>query len=421
MLGGVQEQNQVHARFALLVVLHELLLHHGEQLRHLRHLRVVPFAVVKVGVHQVAQLPDVHAAVAVEVQVLEHLVELQTAVLAHHLLHEVEEPTPVGVVHQPVVEHAQRLVRPQTHNRAQVLLHVAHHRHALPHLGQVAHVVRVVALGRRRQELQLDGVVNLKRRLHQVGRLTSHVARQTRAAAPPVGDLAVHARERRVVEVTHRDEVEVTQHSRRDGVASAPRGAHRRGELNVLQRTHHELAAVVPAAMVKELAHELDGRLRAVLLELGHVQIVDEHDGAASDGRAENAFAPLVQLGVDDILHGVGVGLRGERALDVPELCLVPRVQRGLDVHRLPRPGGPREQHVLSAVHEQVEQETVANRVDGGDDDVQKIRLFVQRGRVHRRHLEPVLPAAHVFLEVQVVHAPLARRGERLGEFLLGV
>ena len=215
----------------------------------------------------------------------------------------------------------------------------------------------------------------------------------------------------------------MTQHARRDGVAPAARRAHRRGELHVRQLSHGELAAVVPAAVVHPLAQELDGRLRAVLLELGHVEVVDKHHGALADGRAEDALAPLVQLGVDDVLHGVGAGLRGEGALDVLELGLVARVQRLSMYTVLPVPVGPPNSTCFPVVHEQVEQKSVAHRVDvHGDDDVQKL---APSARV--RGTSTVATSSQFFQrpislsKCRSYTVALACRGEGLGQLVVGV
>ena len=54
--------------------------------------------------------------------------------------------------------------------------------------------------------------------------------------------------------------------------------------------------------MVEELSEQLDGRLGAVGLSDGHVQIVDKHDHLLADRRTEHALASLVQLRHDDVL-----------------------------------------------------------------------------------------------------------------------
>jgi len=64
-----------------------------------------------------------------------------------------------AVVDEAVVEHAQGLVRPQADKRALIRGGHADHGHALEHLGQVPHVVGVVALGGRRQQLLQVGPV----------------------------------------------------------------------------------------------------------------------------------------------------------------------------------------------------------------------------------------------------------------------
>lgn len=87
--------------------------------------------------------------------------------------------------------------------------------------------------------------------------------------------------------------------------------------------------------MVHPLAQQFNGRLRAVGLQQGHVEVVDEEDEVLAFGRRKHTFAPnaqaseggfaakrtrerlldeeglpFVQLAVDEILSLVGRGAR---------------------------------------------------------------------------------------------------------------
>ncbi len=89
-----------------------------------------------------------------------------------------------------------------------------------------------------------------------------------------------------------------------DGVAAAAGRTHGRHKVHIHQPPQRQLLPVVPAAMVHELAQQLDGRLRAVLLHLRHVQVVHEDDHVLALRRAVHATPPLVHLAVNDILLG---------------------------------------------------------------------------------------------------------------------
>eukprot|EP00959_Pyramimonas_sp_CCMP1952_P301263 6303252-Pyramimonas_sp.AAC.1 len=118
-------------------------------------------------------------------------------------------------------------------------------------------------------------------------------------------------------------QVEVAQVAPGDGVTAAPRGAHGRDELHVHHVAEHVVAAV-PPGVVHELPQQLDGGLRAVLLERGHVEVVYEHNRLLPHGGAVDALAPLVQApvhlknvrsGVDVIGTGVDASRpKGERS-----------------------------------------------------------------------------------------------------------
>ena len=67
----------------------------------------------------------------------------------------------------------------------------------------------------------------------------------------------------------------VADHAVRHDLPAAARRAHGADESAVDDLAHAEDLAVVPATL-DELAHNLDRRLRAVRLALGHVEVVDE-------------------------------------------------------------------------------------------------------------------------------------------------
>eukprot|EP00962_Isochrysis_galbana_P011308 scaffold3166_cov111-Isochrysis_galbana.AAC.7 len=84
--------------------------------------------------------------------------------------------------------------------------------------------------------------------------------------------------------------------TRGDGVAATPRRAHGTHKGEVDQLTEGVLLAVEPAVMVHPLAQQLDGRLGAVHLECGHVEIVHKNDGTLAEGWPKDALAPLVHF-----------------------------------------------------------------------------------------------------------------------------
>ena len=206
----------------------------------------------------------------------------------------------------------------------------------------------------------------------------------------------------------------MAEHSGRHRVAASARGAHRCAKLDIHQLAHRELLSVVPSAVVEPLADDLDRRLRAVLLEHRHVEVIDKHHRAGSLLWTKDSFFALVELVVDDVLNLVGVCLRAERALDVGPLVLVHRIERLLDVHRLTGTGGTSEEHVFAVSGEDVENVSVPNGVDGRDHDVLKFE-FLANGLVLDR-FQPVGPTEFVLLEVHVVHAALGGLGESLGD-----
>mmetsp|Transcript_9912 Transcript_9912/g.31208 ORF Transcript_9912/g.31208 Transcript_9912/m.31208 type:complete len:271 (-) Transcript_9912:896-1708(-) len=199
------------------------------------------------------------------------------------------------------------------HPQTQELGHVAHparcdHEHALEHLAQVAQVERVVALGRRRQQLRADAVVQLDGGRHHTTpdrlHLRGEAGRQER-----VQDGREDEVHRLILHLRVRDRVEVPEEAWRHRVPPPTRRPTRQHHHRVHHAAPRQCLAVIPPASAQPLPQQLDRRLRAVHLHLGHVQVVHEHHRVLAQRRPEHALAPLAQLAVNDVLRLVGAGL----------------------------------------------------------------------------------------------------------------
>ena len=105
--------------------------------------------------------------------------------------------------------------------------------------------------------------------------------------------------------------VEVAHEARRDGVSSAARWCRCHHQRRVLDVLPEPLRPVVEALEVQELAQQLDGRLRAVLLHRWHVHIVHHHHYLPAHRRTQQRAALLLELAFDGALRD---GARGASA-----------------------------------------------------------------------------------------------------------
>ena len=189
-----------------------------------------------------------------------------------------------------------------------------------------------------------------------------------------VQDQLEDLRHGRVRELGEREEREVAQEAVGHDLSAAarrPHGAHHR---HVDDLVPLDQLSVPPAAMAEPEAQDLNGRLRAVRLAQGHVDVVNEDDVLLARGRAVDALAPLVELGIEHVLRLVGARLRREAHLD--GLVLVGHAAHELIEHRkgLARAGRSNAEHVEVMEREALEHRHVAHRVESGHDDVRKGR-----------------------------------------------
>eukprot|EP00964_Phaeocystis_antarctica_P055483 scaffold32640_cov63-Phaeocystis_antarctica.AAC.1 len=325
------------------------------------------------------------------------------------------EPVDVGRVDEPVGEDAQALVSPEAEQLVRGLDGLLRRLHdALEDLGDVAQVEGVVALGGRGQQLGRDVLVDVDRGLdHGVARALDLAGELVQVE---VEDGREDLLQRAVLVVDAPHHVVVPQVAWRHRVAPAAGRAHGRDELQVDQLAEGALLQVVPAVVVHPLAQQLDGRLRAVLLEHGHVEVVDEDDALLAKGRAEDALPPLVELAVDDALRDGARGLRRVVEEDALVDLDVEREQPVAREQRLARARVAADEHGDAVLHEAVEEVAVLHRVGGLHVDVGELGAGGHLVGGHRR--QPLDPRAAVRDEAAVVDQPLV--GRRLGELERG-
>ena len=152
-----------------------------------------------------------------------------------------------------------------------------------------------------------------------------------------------------------------------DVVAAGHHGRHVEHVLDVLDREF--LAAVVDEALVDEHLEQRVRLLRAVSVDLGHVEVVDEDDELLACGRAEGVLGALLDRRLDGRLHVQRGGTRREVDAERRELVRVAAAEILGDHGRL---GGAALAHKEArAAHrdDRVEQPRRAHRVEGGHHD----------------------------------------------------
>ena len=191
--------------------------------------------------------------------------------------------------------------------------------------------------------------------------------------------------------------------------------AHRANQHGVNECAERMLVVleIVPAALVEHLAKNLDGRLRSVLLNLRHVQIIDEDDDFLAVASTEHAGSPLVKFAINYVLNLVAMGLGRETNLDGDVLgsfqSLVQLVhEHVLDVGRLACAGRANEQCWNLVDDAELLDVTVSLRVHRRYDDVLHLGIFAEVVDVFLVNIvHPVLPLVLLFVVNVVVDLTL--------------
>eukprot|EP00968_Pinguiococcus_pyrenoidosus_P021796 scaffold2923_cov313-Pinguiococcus_pyrenoidosus.AAC.4 len=236
-----------------------------------------------------------HVPPLVTLQMREHVREANLEVFGHHLLQVSVEPVAVSVVDQPIAEHAKRLVAPQPRKLPfPEGIRRRHHQHALDDAAEVPQVEDVVALLGRRKQLLHHLPVRVQSRSDDALLCAHCISSEGPVPHEPLDNRSEDPRQRVVVEGVETQEIEVAKHPRCDVISAPSRRAHRGDHSRVDDAAPAHLLKVVPSLAIDQLPEKLDGRLRAVLLHLGHVQVVDKDDRTLAHGRAVHALSALV-------------------------------------------------------------------------------------------------------------------------------
>mmetsp|Transcript_5337 Transcript_5337/g.17248 ORF Transcript_5337/g.17248 Transcript_5337/m.17248 type:complete len:451 (-) Transcript_5337:5575-6927(-) len=344
------------------------------------------------------------------------LVEL----VLEHLDHLVVVPRAVLLRDEAVPEHTARLVAPQPHEGVGVR-HVLglHHEHPLNHLGQVAQVEGVVRPRRRGPQLLLDLAVHCEGAVDDGPRQRRELRREDFQEALEDGvEDALHGGGREVRDV---EQVEVPHEPRRHhGPAAAGRrvGGDELRLLHLLEQA--DLLEVVEAAVavvldVDHLAKQLDGRLRAVLLRHGHVEVVDEEDEGLARGRPQQVLAQLLELLLEEAQQRARRRLRAE-GLGRRHEALARRVEEVLDDDGLAHARVAAHEHVEAGLDVGLQQVLDAGRVDGGHDEAEegRVALVLELGD----DALPQHPRPGVHVHLPVVHGHLGGHARHVDQQL---
>lgn len=171
------------------------------------------------------------------------------------------------------------------------------------------------------------------------------------------------------------DDIEARLQALRDDAAAAARRAHRRHQLHVHDVAPRLLCAVVPAAVVDPLAQQLQRRLAAERVLLGHVQVVHEEHQALARRRAHLVLAALFHGSLDDVLHRRRRRCGGEVDGQLGECLAIQLLQLLRCQHRLARARVADQHHVAPCRHQRVGDVLVAHSVRGRHRDLRKGRI----------------------------------------------
>mmetsp|Transcript_7017 Transcript_7017/g.9948 ORF Transcript_7017/g.9948 Transcript_7017/m.9948 type:complete len:220 (-) Transcript_7017:2615-3274(-) len=191
----------------------------------------------------------------------------------------------------------------------------------------------------------------------------------------------------------------MSQESRSDLLPTASWRTHRGDECQVNQLAEAQILAIIPPRLVEPLPEEFDRWLSAVLLSLGHVQVVHINVELLARSRTKHAFSSFVHLRVEKVLCHVRTGIRRERHSDGDHIRpndfavhLSSSHQILIDIDCFPRSCSSHHQDMLVIGEQQIQQIRVTHRVVGGYDNLGEGKLGVDLELVDDIHpLDPLL------------------------------
>ena len=436
VLDGRVEEHEVQlldlADRRLVVHLHECvqpLLHDLERRRRLVQLGCVLDNLAGVGVARLG---------AKEVDEVDGLLGRVGHVLAEELHDRVVdvgvEPLLVLALVELVGEDARAFVLPSAHDGGRVLDDVpraavlalvgvvvhADECEALADERQVAQVEEVVEARRRRQHLLADAAPETDRHLGELLR-DRHDLRRVVGGKARLDDGAEDLLDRHGVGQRHVEHEEVALEAVGDVVLAARRVRHGRGEQQVAQALLVAGPALVERAVLHQLdhlAHQLVRHLVAPVVDVRHVDVVDEERQltAALGAEVRAHLLDHVVKRVVEVLRR-----RHRREADLAEVAVLHARVGELDApeellqrHRLGRAGHAHQQHRLALQHRALHDVLRAHRVERRDEERGEVEAVVAGVLPLLDELVPVLPLASLDVELVVEDRRLLRRGHAL-------
>mmetsp|Transcript_37858 Transcript_37858/g.87519 ORF Transcript_37858/g.87519 Transcript_37858/m.87519 type:complete len:257 (-) Transcript_37858:1348-2118(-) len=165
--------------------------------------------------------------------------------------------------------------------------------------------------------------------------------------------------------------IEVSEQPWGDWHAAATRWPTSGNELHILHILPKQLLVVIEAAVVNDLSKQLNGRLRAILLEHWHVDVVHKEYHGGAWRCSQQVLALPLHLVLQHVDHVVCARLCTEVGGGA-HILLSSRLQELLNTHRLPNTCLASAQSVEPCSKQVFQQPPLSSGLSGGNENVEE-------------------------------------------------
>ena len=181
----------------------------------------------------------------------------------------------------------------------------------LHNLAKISQVESVVGLDWGRFEITLDLLVNLEGSVDNLRVEVCDFSSEFSLSEEPFKNACENGLHRVIVKGSQCNDVEMALQTGRNKGFTTSRGSHctDKHRIDEVSERMSAIFEIVPAALIKQLAQDFNGGLRAVELSLRHIQIVNKNDDLLAKRSTKVARSSLLNFAVNDFLNLIAVGL----------------------------------------------------------------------------------------------------------------
>jgi len=201
---------------------------------------------------------------------------------------------------------------PQTQHLIRSFDRILRHKaNTLHNLAKISQIESVMGLDWSWFQITLDLRINLEGSIDDLRVEVCNFSCEFALSEEPFENACENGLHRVIVEGSQGNDIEMTLQAGCNEGFTTSRGTHGTDKHRI-DKVSERMSAVfeiVPAALIKQLTQDFNGRLRSIKLSLRHIEIVNKNDDLLTKRRTEITSSSLLNFSVNDFLNLIAARL----------------------------------------------------------------------------------------------------------------